>query len=385
MEKIKKFLKSDIVFAVSAILAFVSCFFVHPSKDYVGYIDFKTLSLLFCLMITVCGFRSINVFTALGNVLSKKADTNRKITFFMVILCFFSSMFITNDVALITFVPFTIFFLKSVNESKSIGKIVILETISANLGSMLTPVGNPQNLYIYSISNMSVGKFIGTMLPLSTVSLVLVLILCITIKNKKFEVENTENNKIVVDKKGVVVYGLLFLLCIGCVLHILNYIYLFVRELARTIRRANVGFTLLTDKEFDHPMGASTGAGVIFGTTGGVMEAALRSVYEIYTGRTLENVNFEQVRGLAGVRRATIDLDGFELKVGIAHGLGNARQLLEDIRHGRNEYHVIEIMACPGGCIGGGGQPLHHGNSEVLYARANALYREDAQSLCSNT
>ncbi len=118
-------------------------------------------------------------------------------------------------------------------------------------------------------------------------------------------------------------------------------------------------------------MGASTGAGVIFGTTGGVMEAVLRSVYEIYTGRTLDNVNFEQVRGLAGVRRATIDLDGFELKVGIAHGLGNARHLLEDIRNGHNEYHVIEIMACPGGCIGGGGQPLHHGNSDVLYARAN--------------
>ena len=152
------------------------------------------------------------------------------------------------------------------------------------------------------------------------------------------------------------------------------------RELTRLIRRANIGFTLLTDKEFDLPMGASTGAGVIFGTTGGVMEAVLRSVYEIYTGRTLDNVNFEQVRGLAGVRRATIDLDGFELKVGIAHGLGNARQLLEDIRNGHNEYHVIEIMACPGGCIGGGGQPLHHGNSDVLYARANALYREDANT-----
>ena len=120
------------------------------------------------------------------------------------------------------------------------------------------------------------------------------------------------------------------------------------------------------------------GAGVIFGTTGGVMEAALRSVYEIYTGHPLQNVNFEQVRGLNGVRRATIDLNGFELKVGIAHGLGNARHLLEDIRNGHNKYHVIEIMACPGGCIGGGGQPLHHGNSEVLYARANALYREDA-------
>ena len=150
------------------------------------------------------------------------------------------------------------------------------------------------------------------------------------------------------------------------------------RELARLIKQANIGFTLLPDAEFDMPLGASTGAGVIFGATGGVMEAALRSVYEIYTGKPLSNVNFEQVRGLAGVRRAAIDLNGFELKVGIAHGLGNARHLLNDVRNGRNEYHVIEIMACPGGCIGGGGQPLHHGHSDVLYARANALYREDA-------
>lgn len=149
------------------------------------------------------------------------------------------------------------------------------------------------------------------------------------------------------------------------------------RELARLIKRANIGFNLLPDRDFDQPMGASTGAGVIFGTTGGVMEAALRSVYEIYTGTPLLNVNFEQVRGLEGVRRASIDLNGFELKVGIAHGLGNARHLLEDIKNGINEYHVIEIMACPGGCIGGGGQPHHHGNSEVLYARSNALYRED--------
>lgn len=119
------------------------------------------------------------------------------------------------------------------------------------------------------------------------------------------------------------------------------------RELARLIKRANIGFTLVLDSPFDNPMGESTGAGVIFGTTGGVMEAALRSVYEIYTGQPLKNVNFEQVRGLSGVRRATIDLNGFELKVGIAHGLGNARHLLEDIRNGHNEYHVIEIMACP--------------------------------------
>ena len=124
------------------------------------------------------------------------------------------------------------------------------------------------------------------------------------------------------------------------------------RELARLIKRANIGFPLVLDSPFDNPMGESTGAGVIFGTTGGVMEAALRSVYEIYTGESLKNVNFEQVRGLSGVRRATINFNGFELKIGIAHGLGNARHLLEDIRNGHNEYHVIEIMACPGGCIG---------------------------------
>lgn len=150
------------------------------------------------------------------------------------------------------------------------------------------------------------------------------------------------------------------------------------RELATLIKRANIAFRTLPDSDFDMPLGASTGAGVIFGTTGGVMEAALRSVYELYTGKQLAKVDFENVRGLDGLREATIDLNGMQLKVGIAHGLGNARKLLEDIRHKRCEYHVIEIMACPGGCIGGGGQPLHHGNSNVIKARAEALYKEDA-------
>ena len=149
------------------------------------------------------------------------------------------------------------------------------------------------------------------------------------------------------------------------------------RELATLIKRANIDFEGLPDSEFDMPLGASTGAGVIFGASGGVMEAALRSVYEIYTGKTLEKVDFETIRGMDGFRKATVDLNGFELKVGIAHGLGNARKLLEEIRRHECEYHVIEIMACPGGCIGGGGQPLHHGRAEVLKARAEAIYRED--------
>jgi NADP-reducing hydrogenase subunit HndD len=151
------------------------------------------------------------------------------------------------------------------------------------------------------------------------------------------------------------------------------------RELAALIKRANVGFRLLPNSDFDAPLGESTGAGAIFGTTGGVMEAALRSAYEWYTGKTLENVNFKNVRGLEGIRRATVDMNGFKLKVGIAHGLGNARHLLDEIRKGNNEYHVIEIMACPGGCIGGGGQPLHHGNAEILYARQRAIYNEDME------
>lgn len=150
------------------------------------------------------------------------------------------------------------------------------------------------------------------------------------------------------------------------------------REIARLIKRANINFNRLPEGEFDNPLGASTGAGVIFGTTGGVMEAALRSVYEIHTGKELPKIDFNQIRGMEGLRSAEIDLDGTKLNVAIAHGLGNARHLLNEIREGKNKYHVIEIMACPGGCIGGGGQPVHHGNSEILKARAAALYREDA-------
>lgn len=149
------------------------------------------------------------------------------------------------------------------------------------------------------------------------------------------------------------------------------------RELASFIKQANIDFMGLPDEGFDNPLGQSTGAGVIFGTTGGVIEAACRTAYEVYTGKQLEKVEFTQLRGLEGIRSATVDFDGLELKIGIAHGLGNARKLLNDIRNGKSHFHAIEIMACPGGCIGGGGQPFHHGHSEVLKKRAQAIYRED--------
>lgn len=149
------------------------------------------------------------------------------------------------------------------------------------------------------------------------------------------------------------------------------------RELAEFIKQANIDLNNLEDGEFDDPMGESTGAGVIFGTTGGVIEAAVRTAYEIQTGKKLERVDFTELRGLEGVREATIDFDGLPIRIGIAHGLGNARKLLDDVRSGKSQYHAIEVMACPGGCIGGGGQPLHHGNSDIIKARAAALYAED--------
>ena len=149
------------------------------------------------------------------------------------------------------------------------------------------------------------------------------------------------------------------------------------RELARLIKRSNFDFQSLPESDFDSPMGESSGAAAIFGATGGVMEAALRTVYEVYTGKTLPRLEFQTVRGLEGIREATIDLDGFPLKVCVAHTLGNARILMDKLRKGELDYHVVEVMACPGGCIGGAGQPYHHGHIEVLQARARAIYQED--------
>jgi iron-only hydrogenase group A len=149
------------------------------------------------------------------------------------------------------------------------------------------------------------------------------------------------------------------------------------RELARMIREAGIDFHNLPEGEYDAPMGEYTGAGTIFGATGGVMEAALRTAYEVLTGKTLENLDFTGVRGLTGIKEATVPIEGVgDVKVAVAHGLGNARKLMELMKEGKADYHFIEVMACPGGCVGGGGQPIPV-NSEIRKARADALYAED--------
>ena len=148
------------------------------------------------------------------------------------------------------------------------------------------------------------------------------------------------------------------------------------RELAQMLREAGVDLAQLPEEDYDDPLGTSTGAAVIFGATGGVMEAALRTAYEVITGQPLGSVNFEAVRGLQGIKAATIPVGDLEVKVAVAHGLSNARKLLDLIRQGKADYHFIEIMACPGGCLGGGGQPIPVDN-EIREARATSIYQAD--------
>jgi len=154
-------------------------------------------------------------------------------------------------------------------------------------------------------------------------------------------------------------------------------IVLTTRELARMIHQSGMDFANLPDEDFDDPLGESTGAATIFGATGGVMEAALRTAYEVVTGKALENLEIKDVRGWDGIKEAQVPVNGLTVRVAVAHGLGNAQKLLDQIRDGSSPYHFIEIMACPGGCIGGGGQPLTSDYVATRQKRIEALYEED--------
>ncbi|MHB1158844.1 MAG: NADH-dependent [FeFe] hydrogenase, group A6 [Chloroflexota bacterium] len=148
------------------------------------------------------------------------------------------------------------------------------------------------------------------------------------------------------------------------------------REFARMIKEAGIDFASLPEEPFDSPLGAGTGAAVIFAATGGVMEAALRTAYEVLTNRELKSVDFEAVRGMEGIKEASVDVDGLAVKVAVAHGLSNAQALMDRVRAGEADYHFIEIMCCPGGCLGGGGQPIPT-SPEIRKKRAEAIYQAD--------
>lgn len=235
-QKIQYFMKADTVLFISAVAAILTMFFVPPSTEYINYLNLRVLSLLFCLMAVVAGFQKTGVFLLLSERLLKRVKTIRSLSFVLIMLCFFSSMLITNDVALITFVPFAIIVLSMTGQSKYIIKVVVLQTIAANLGSMLTPIGNPQNLYLYTTFNIGMKEFVHITFPYTVVSFVL---LCITVFIIKKEPLNSNlpymtnwqtpslarghktSNKVKSSK--IILYGILFLISIACVLRLLDY------------------------------------------------------------------------------------------------------------------------------------------------------------------
>ena len=225
MSKIFTFLKKEIVLTVSFLLAIISMIFVTPNEKYFDYIDFRTLGLLLSLMTVMAGFNKMGVFKVIAEYLLNKVNTMRGVTLSLVLLCFFSSMIITNDVALITFVPFTIVLLKLADKQSRAIYVVTLETIAANLGSMLTPIGNPQNLYLFSAYNMNISDFFKTILPYALISLVM-LVCCSLFSGKSPIVYNENREELNFDKRLIAMYIALFAIALLSVFRVLNYLIL---------------------------------------------------------------------------------------------------------------------------------------------------------------
>lgn len=228
MKKTLDFFKQEAVLCISLLLSVISFFAVPPSLKTFSHIDFRTLSLLLCLMIVVEGLNRLGVFFSLAEKLLIKINTLRGIAITLTLLCFFSSMLITNDVALITFVPFTIVTLSLTGKKSALIPIVVLETIAANLGSMLTPIGNPQNLYLFSNYEMSIFSFWSAIFPYAILSLLLIFLSCFLLKPEKLTLEKKENSA-AFQKAHCFFYAVLFLLSLLTVFRVLPYqIVLFI-------------------------------------------------------------------------------------------------------------------------------------------------------------
>lgn len=232
MKSILRFCKEEAVLCVALLLAVVSSFIVLPDREYISYIDFHTLAILFCLMCVMAGLQKIGVFRWIAEGLLKRVKYSIQLVLLLVLLCFVFSMVITNDVALITFVPFTFTMLGLLDEKQRkqlVIPIVVMQTVAANLGSMLTPIGNPQNLYLYGKAGLSVGEFVWVMLPYTLFSLLLILVCCYVIYRmsgeQKSRLEITFNGQTTLEGKKIplAVYLILFVLCLLSVAHMISY------------------------------------------------------------------------------------------------------------------------------------------------------------------
>ena len=235
-QSIKRLFIKDTVLSLSILLAVCSMLPVHPDREYIGYIDVRTLAILFCLMAVVGGWKEIGLFDFLAQQMLVRIKKMWQVVLLLVLLCFFFGMIITNDVALITFVPLTIIVLKQMGEdykNKWLVCIVVMQTIAANLGSMLTPIGNPQNLYLFEKANMGVGEFVLCMLPYSIFALAMLLLWIFLIfmkrrmgkcmdKEKTLSIE-VPNQIAITEKKKCFVYLILFLICLLTVARVIPY------------------------------------------------------------------------------------------------------------------------------------------------------------------
>lgn len=225
VQALKEFIKQETVLMIATMLAIVSMFFVKPDSGYAGYIDYQTLALLFCLMIIMCKLQKMGIFQTIGVKLLQRVNGSRQLYAALVLLCFFSSMLITNDVALITFVPFAITVLKMAKLEHRMIPVVVLQTVAANLGSMVTPIGNPQNLYLYGQSGMSLGSFIMLMLPYAGIAAVIFAVMIMRMKNHRVDtnaLQTIDAPKINVDR-DLIIYMVLFLGCVLAVAKILPW------------------------------------------------------------------------------------------------------------------------------------------------------------------
>jgi Na+/H+ antiporter NhaD/arsenite permease-like protein len=220
--KIKSFIAKETVLCIAAVIALGTMFLVPPDREYLHYIDFRVLCLLLCLMAVVAGLKAIGLFHWLTYQLLHRLNSGRILSVTLVMLPFFSSMFVTNDVALIIFIPFTLMLLDQLGCSGSIIPVTVMQTIAANLGSMATPVGNPQNLYLYAFYNMGIGDFFSVTLPLTALSLALLAAVSIPLLPKKLSEQNLEKAGIR-SSRQLLVYLALFILCLLTVFRVIPY------------------------------------------------------------------------------------------------------------------------------------------------------------------
>lgn len=231
MKRVVSFIKKETVLLAAWVLALISAFFVTPSGAYLGYIDFRSLGILWSLMVIMQGLKQNGVFSFVGMRLLAKTRKVWQLSAVLIFLCFFCSMFITNDVALITFVPFAVMMLQSCKKEELMMPVIVLQTVAANLGSMLTPIGNPQNLYLFGVSQMGVGEFVRFMLPYTILSGVLLIVCICFLKGKSDPVDAAISEKeLLTNERGRVekacVYTGLFVLSLFVVGRVLDYRYM---------------------------------------------------------------------------------------------------------------------------------------------------------------